>query len=226
VQSERERLARVFAGYAASARRRRAWAADNPGNVAIRRELADAVLELAADAVAGQDPMLDIGCGTGWWLAELVGLGAAPSRLHGVELLEERAQAAAGRVPGAAIVVGDAANLPYRDGEFGLVTLFLVLSSMKRDADVVAALREARRVTAPGGRIVVWEPRVPTPSNRATRFVRLSVMRRVLGEPSAIRSLTVAPPIARRSSARVYAGLARVPWLRTHRSAAWRADIA
>jgi ubiquinone/menaquinone biosynthesis C-methylase UbiE len=222
--SERERLQGVFARYRASARKQRAWRADNPGNVTIRRELADAVLDLAPGAVAGPAPLLDVGCGTGWWLAELAGRGADPGRLHGIELLEERARVAAARVPGAKVITGDARKLPYADGELGLVTLFLVLSSMERDVD--AALREARRVLAPRGVLAVWEPRVPNPLNRATRVVPLSAMRRVLGNPAAVHSLTVAPAVARRSSAGTYAALARVPLLRTHRLAVWRADSA
>jgi ubiquinone/menaquinone biosynthesis C-methylase UbiE len=226
VRTERERLEGVFARYRSSARKQRAWAADNPGNLAIRRELTDAVLDLAPDALAGPAPLLDVGCGTGWWLAELAGRGAEPTRLHGIELLEDRVHAAAARVPGAKVVLGDARKLPYADGEFGLVTLFLVLSSMEHEADVRVALQEARRVVARGGTLVVWEPRVPNPLNRATRVVRLKALRRALGRPSAVRSLTVAPVIARLSSARAYAAVARVPWLRTHRLAVWRADSA
>lgn len=224
--SERDRLRHVFAGYARSARRRRAWRADNPGNVAIRDELTGAVLDLAPEAISGGGPILDVGCGTGWWLAALAGRGADPGRLHGIELLEERAQAAAARVPGAAIAVGDATRLPYRDGEFALVTLFLVLSSMRRETDVRAALGEARRVLARGGALAVWEPRVPNPLNRATRVVRRSTLRGALGNPSAVRSVTLAPMVARRSGAVAYGALARLPWLRTHRLAVWRADSA
>ncbi|MCW3066252.1 MAG: hypothetical protein JWN32_3424, partial [Solirubrobacterales bacterium] len=98
-EGERARLGRIFGGYAASTRKRGAWRADNPGNVAIRRELTDAVFELAGDAIAGGGPILDVGCGNGWWLAELAERGVAPGRLRGVELLEARAAAAAERVP-------------------------------------------------------------------------------------------------------------------------------
>jgi ubiquinone/menaquinone biosynthesis C-methylase UbiE len=221
VGTERERLEGVFARYRSSARKQRAWAADNPGNLAIRRELADAVLELAPEAFAGPAPLLDVGCGTGWWLAELAGRGAEPARLNGIELLEDRVQAATERVPGTKVVVGDARKLPYADGEFGLVTLFLVLSSMEREADVSVALREARRVVARGGILAVWEPRVPNPLNRATRVVSMRALRTALGEPLAIQSLTLFPPLARRCGPRSYARLARVRGLRTHRLVMW-----
>jgi hypothetical protein len=58
---------------------------------------------------------------------------------------------------------------------------------------------------------------VPTP-NRATRLIRPGELRPALGEPAAVRSLTVLPPLARRVGPRVYRGLARVPWLRSHRA--------
>jgi hypothetical protein len=72
-------------------------------------------------------------------------------------------------------------------------------------------------VLAPGGRLVVWEPRVPTLGNRVTRLVRPAELEGATGVVAARRSLTVAPPLARRLGPRWYARLARVPALRTHR---------
>ncbi|MGH2947326.1 MAG: methyltransferase domain-containing protein, partial [Solirubrobacteraceae bacterium] len=75
------RLRRTFDRYAASAGKRRAWSAANPGNQAIRRELVDAVLALVPLAPGAR--VLDAGCGTGWWLRELAARGVAG--LHGVD---------------------------------------------------------------------------------------------------------------------------------------------
>jgi SAM-dependent methyltransferase len=220
---ERERLQGVFAAYAASARRRRAWRADNPGNVAIREELARTVLGIAGDVIAREEPLLDLGCGTGWWLERLAQTRVAPERLRGVELLPERARATAERVRGADVVAGDARDLPFEDRTVALVTLFTVLSSVATDDDIRAVLREAERVTAHGGWIVVWEPRVVTPANRHTRLVRMRVLRGTLGEPDGMRCLTLLPPLARQlRSAGSYDRLASVPALRTHRLVWWR----
>ena len=51
-------------------------------------------------------------------------------------------------------VAGDALRLPFRDGAFDVVTISFGLRNV---ADTAAALAEMRRVTRPGGRLVVCE---------------------------------------------------------------------
>lgn len=159
--------------------------------------------------------VLDVGCGTGWWLAALAGGGVAPARLAGADLMRARVNAARVRVPGADVRAADARALPFADGSAALVTLLTALSSMGAAADRRLALAEARRVLAPGGAVVVWEPRLPT-GNAATARVSRGLMREELG-PLAVRSLTLMPPLARRVSPAAYSRLARVPALRSHR---------
>jgi SAM-dependent methyltransferase len=213
--AEHERIARVYAGYRVDSRRRRAWDATNSGNAAIREELAQAVLAPLADVIGGPGLLLDAGCGTGWWLERLLGERVPAERLVGVEFLAERAQAAAARAPGVRIEHGDVTRLPFPDRSFSLVTLFTVLSSMGSAADGNTALREALRVLAPGGAVAIWEPRWPT-LNRDTRLVRLAEMRAALGAGMSARTITLAPPLARRAG-RLYEPLARVGPLRSHR---------
>jgi SAM-dependent methyltransferase len=212
---ERERIARVYAGYRGDPRRRRAWDAGNHGNAAIREELVEAMWELVPGTIGGAGMLLDAGCGTGWWLERLLREGVPAERLAGVDLLAERAAAAAARAPGARIEQADLRRLPLPDGSCSLVTLFTVLSSMGSAADATSALREARRVLAPAGTVVVWEPRWPTP-NRHTRLIRLSELRAALGEALTMRTITLAPPVARRAGL-LYEPLARVRPLRSHR---------
>lgn len=107
--------------------------------------------------------------------------------------------------------------------------LLTVLSSLPRREAVDRAAGEVRRVLAPDGLVVIWEPRIPTPANRATRVIRPAHLRRRLGEPVTVRSLTVAPPFVRRLGRRTerwYPRLARVPALRTHRLLVYRSSGA
>jgi len=55
---------------------------------------------------------------------------------------------------GVSFVAGDALRLPFRDGAFDAVTISFGLRNV---ADTSAALAEMRRVTRPGGRLVVCE---------------------------------------------------------------------
>jgi SAM-dependent methyltransferase len=210
--AEHARVEDVYAAYASDPRKRRAWSAANAGNQAIRAELVAAVRPLLPD----HGLLLDVGCGGGWWLAALAAQDIAGGRLAAVELQAARAEAARRRVPDADVRVADAAALPFADGSAAMVTLFTVLSSLGSDVLRRQALREAQRVAAPGARIVVWEPRVPT-GNRATARVPLRLLRDELGDGVRVRSLTLLPPLARRVPGRWYPRLARIPLLRTHR---------
>jgi SAM-dependent methyltransferase len=193
----------------------RKWRADNPGNIAIRGEVAAAMLPL----VPGDGELLDAGCGTGWWLERLLAAGVAPERLHGLELDPGRVAAARVRAPGSTVVEGDLRALPYADGRFAGVFLLTVLSSTE---DPRSAAAEAWRVLAPGGVLVVWEPRVPNPLNRRTRVVDRTLLREVTGAEADGRTLTLVPALARRLgplTAAWYPRLAALPPLRTHRLA-------
>jgi SAM-dependent methyltransferase len=218
-RTERDRLAEVYRGYREDPGRRRAWAADNPGNVAIRAEVAGWLERVAGAAIDGERPILDAGCGTGYWLQWLAGRGVAPGRLHGVDVLADRAAAAAERVPGADVTCADVRGLTRdRDDGFGLVLLFTVLSSQATRPAMLETLRAAARLTAPGGVVVVWDVRVALPW-RSTKAVPRAVLCQGLGATTEIASATVLPPLARRLGRRTetaYPRLRRLPALRTH----------
>ncbi|MGA2930042.1 MAG: class I SAM-dependent methyltransferase [Solirubrobacteraceae bacterium] len=219
--SEHRRVARIYERYGASAGKQRSWSAGNHGNVAIRAELVDAVSSLAGDALASAAAVLDIGCGSGWWLERLATDAGVSASLYGLELLESRAAAARHRVPAAQITIGDARALPVADGSFDVSTLFTVLSSLATRADAERAVREARRVLRPRGALLIWEPRLTNPLNRNTISVAHGSLRGILaGTEIEARTTTVFPPLARRLGTRteqLYPVLARVATLHTHR---------
>ncbi|MFV2216103.1 class I SAM-dependent methyltransferase [Actinomadura sp. LOL_016] len=90
---------------------------------------------------AGAARVLDVGCGEGALNAALP--DRPPFLLAGLDASAELLRAH----PGPA-VRGDAARLPFRDGTFDAVTAVNMLCHLD---DPVPALREARRVLAPGG---------------------------------------------------------------------------
>src|SRR4051812_26994059 len=121
---ERRRLTRIYAGYQADARKRRAWSAENPGNRAIRDELVAAL----GPWLPRSGDVLDAGCGRGWMLARLLAAGVPGARLHGLDALPARVEAAQAAAPGATVHAGDVRSLPYPDGAFSLVVFLTVLS--------------------------------------------------------------------------------------------------
>jgi SAM-dependent methyltransferase len=215
----------VYSRYARSGSKQRAWAADNPGNAAIRAELLELVLELAAPEIEGTSRILDAGCGTGWWLRELVEAGVRPERLRGIDIQPERVAAAGRAVPGAKIEVGDARRLPFPDESFSVVLQLTLLSSLGSHGAIREALGEGMRVLGPGGLLLVYEPRVPNPLNRHTLLVRNSDLDAAGISPREQSSLTLIPALARRLGRRtpaLYPRLARVALLRTHRLVSYR----
>lgn len=105
--------------------------------------------------LAGTAPgarLLDVGCGDGGLLAAAAAAGLTVS---GVEVARPPLALAERAVPGADLRIGDAHELPFADGVFDLVTLVQVLEHLTNPA---LALREAARVTVPGGavRASVW----------------------------------------------------------------------
>lgn len=215
-------LEETYRDYRESPRRRRAWAADNRGNRAIRAELLERIVGVAGERLGGQGEILDVGCGGGWLLAELTARGVEERRLHGVDLLESRVEAAGRRLPAADVRLADARRLPYPDERFHLVTLLTCLSSMPDHDAVREALAEAGRVLSGGGLLLCYEPRLPNPFNRATLRVSLRLMKSVLGPHGATYSLTGFPPLARRLGTltpRLYPPLSRVA--PTHALTCW-----
>ncbi|MET0133784.1 MAG: methyltransferase domain-containing protein [Kibdelosporangium sp.] len=90
--------------------------------------------------------IVDVGCGAGRAVAEL-GPGAV-----GIDVSEEMIQVARIRWPESDFRVGSATALPFGDGAVGGYRADKVLHAVP---DPAAVLVEARRVLAPGGRIVL-----------------------------------------------------------------------
>jgi len=105
---------------------------------------------LARAVSADATVIVDLASGSGPVSREL----AQPGRtVVGLDLSADELALAAARGPGP-WVQGDALRLPFRDGAFDAVTISFGLRNV---ADPLAGLAEMRRVTRPGGRLVVCE---------------------------------------------------------------------
>jgi ubiquinone/menaquinone biosynthesis C-methylase UbiE len=163
---------------------------------------------------------LEVGHGRIGWLGDLIGWGLRAADLHGIELDADRARCAQEALPGADLRVGDAAELPWPEETFRLVIASMLFTSILDERLRQAVAREVTRVLAPGGALLWYDFAVNNPRNPHVRKVSRRELRALfpllVGE---VRSLTLAPPLARRIapwSWRAAIILEAFPFLRTH----------
>jgi SAM-dependent methyltransferase len=99
--------------------------------------------------------VLDVGCGTGALVRELVAR-VGPGAVAAVDPSAPFVEATGERFPGVDVRQGSAEALPFADASFDVALTQLVVHFM---ADPVAGLTEMRRVTRPGGVVTasVWD---------------------------------------------------------------------
>jgi SAM-dependent methyltransferase len=144
-QSIQDRFGPAAAAYAASA---------------VHRSGADLDGMLAAAALRGRERVLDLGCGAGHSAfafaahsAEVVAYDLTPAMLA-----QARSGAADRGLSNLRFQQGDAAQLPFEDGTFDVVTSRLSAHHYSRPRD---ALREVARVLAPGGLFLLSDTVAP-----------------------------------------------------------------
>ncbi|AWB28248.1 methyltransferase domain-containing protein [Halococcoides cellulosivorans] len=129
---------------------------------------ADALAELDFEA---EDRVLDVGCGTGFGTAGLLDhvetVHALDQSAHQLEHAYEKF----GRRGPVQFSRGDAERLPYAADSFDVVWSS---GSIEYWPDPVAALEEFRRVTRPGGQVLVVGPNAP--SSRVLRKLADAIM--------------------------------------------------
>ena len=219
--AERERIASYYA-WRAEAKLGDRYSAFNPGHL-FRVQRTDratlAALKRHGFERLKQLDVLDVGCGDGRLLRRLIDWGADRTRLHGVELLPERVEAARRADPGLDVRQGDASALPFADASFDLVFQTTVFSTIVEEAMRRAVATDIARVLRSGGAVVSYDLRVAR-DRRHTRGIGAADLQRLLpGFGVDARRVTLIPPLARtlaRWSWMACELLEEIPLLRTH----------
>ncbi len=115
--------------------------------------------ELVRAAVAAEpgERILDVGCGPGYYVAELAERVGPDGSVTGMDQSGAMLAVAQRRCEGmgnTSFAEGDATALPFDEGAFDVV---LSVQVMEYVPDVAAALAEIHRVLRPGGRVVLWD---------------------------------------------------------------------
>jgi SAM-dependent methyltransferase len=114
--------------------------------------------------------LLDVGCGGGYFVHRFLEFGADSAA--GVDLLPERIEAAEQRYPRAQFYCANAAEMPFEDGEFDVVTQFVCFSSILDPTLREQISAEMWRVLHPGGIVLSYDMRPEPWPIRARRGVR------------------------------------------------------
>ena len=165
--------------------------------------------------------LIEVGCGGGANLLELLRMGFTPEHLSGAELLPERFAQARRVLPSALqLHEGDALQMQLAPASQDVVFVSTVFSSLLDDAFQHRLADAMWAWVKPGGGVLWYDFTVDNPSNPDVRGVPLARLRALFpqGRVQAQR-VTLAPPIAR-AVTRVHPGLYRLfnalPLLRTH----------
>lgn len=150
-----------------------------------------------ARAALGAQPgerIIDVGCGPGFFVSELLDEVGPEGTVTGIDNSPEMLAFAGRRtegVPNVGLLKGDAVSVPAPDGSYDRAICVQVLEYVE---DVARALGELHRVLRSGGRVVVWDVDWATlswHSSDQTRMGRvLKAWDRHLVHPSLPRTLT------------------------------------
>src|SRR4029079_15843482 len=121
--------------------------------------------EMMSHVPIGARRVLDLGCGTGFFLAEL---DAKHPGAVGLDISHDMLKVSGQYVPRARVVTGDAEKLPFQPRAFDAV---FCKGSLHHTRDHVGFLANCRQTLAPEGVLVMSEPCNDNPLIRGARWV-------------------------------------------------------
>lgn len=143
--------------------------------------------------------ILEIGCGTGFWLRDFIKWGIRPENITGVDPLSDQIALARQLCPeSVAIECGSATNLGFSDGCFDLVLQSTVFSSILDHSIRQQIASEMLRVVKADGAILWYDFLVNNPRNPDVQGInKREIFQLFPGCRVDLRRITLGPPLAR-----------------------------
>jgi ubiquinone/menaquinone biosynthesis C-methylase UbiE len=200
VEAEDERVRAVYARRRLSVLRER-YARTDPFALCSyherEEEMATLLRKEGLTSLAGMR-ILDVGCGRGETLRQLLEYGANPELLIGIDLLDANLNDARRLAPHLKVVCGSAARLPFRDESFDFIVQFMLFTSILKDEVKRMIAAEMARVLVPRGRILWYDFSFNNPRNPDVRGIGKRELRALFpGLEMKIKRVTLAPPVGR-----------------------------
>lgn len=198
-QAEQDRITRVYRGWhGGAALARYAWHRPEIVNQdAMYARVLSRMLAATVGTDLGRLSIIDVGCGTGGFLRQLIDWGATPGQLTGTELQQDRLDLAAPRTAsGVSWHCGAPSALPAAGAD--LVSAQTVLSSALAPDIRQRLAADMWRVLKPGGWCLVFDFRYNNPRNPHVRkLTRVELDSFWPGQRRHYQTLLLVPPIGR-----------------------------
>lgn len=146
--------------------------------------------------------VLDVGCGAGGNIYQLLRLGYLPENITGIEIQSNLVEDARKMYPSAHFLHGDASKMPFADQTFDLVMESTMFATLTDDSVSQMIASEMVRVCKKGGYILLVDWRIPKPGDaryKALTMARLSKMLNIKKDVSLMKICkgALVPPIGR-----------------------------
>lgn len=179
------------------------------------------LLDRAGISDLGNLNMLDVGCGDGVFLRQLLQWGAWPSNLAGIEMRDDQVSISRRKHSAIDVRAGSAERIPWPDAFFDLVSQHTVFTSILDAAVKTRVAQEMARVLKLGGAVIWYDFFYNNPRNPDVRGIPSSEIRSLFPNFSyRLVRISLAPPIARRIPVAMlpvlYPFLSNFRFLRTH----------
>jgi SAM-dependent methyltransferase len=197
-QAEQERIKHVYGQWRGAALARYAWHRPDVllQNAQRLRTVAGMLVNTVGTDLANLR-VLDVGCGSGGFVRQLIDWGATPAHLAGTELQPDRLDQARART--AAGVQWHLGGLDgFSDDSMDLVCANTVFTSILDDGLRRDLAAQMWRVLRPGGWTMIFDFRFSNPRNAQVRKLSdVELLRFWPAEERRYRSLILAPPLGR-----------------------------
>jgi SAM-dependent methyltransferase len=165
--------------------------------------------------------ILEVGCGSGYWLCEFVKWGVRPENLVGIDILPIRVAEARRLSPrGVTVLCGSAAELELPSATFDLVLQATVFTSILDSIVRRQIASEMLRVVKADGFILWYDYLVNNPRNPDVRGVKKGEIHDLFPDCNIhLERITLAPPFARAIAPYSFLLcelLGKIPFLCTH----------
>jgi len=172
-------------------------------------------------APLNEKKIIEIGCGPGDKILQLIQLGFNPKNITANELLPGEIIKTKERLPASVTILeGDASSIQFSEPEFDFVYQSTVFSSILDNSFQKKLASAMWSWVKPGGSIIWYDFTVNNPQNKDVRGIPLSRIKELFPKANiTTKRVTLAPPINRRVTKihpSLYTLFNMLPFLRTH----------